>query len=78
MAIAVAEEARGDIYGIAAACRAHGLCHTATLIEVGVLTGSVRFHNLRKLWAIPGVIAVELEAGSQTQVMGEVHPPGAE
>jgi hypothetical protein len=61
VAVAVAEDARGRIYEVAAACRALGLEHTSTLEDVGVLTGSVEFHDLPKLRAIPGVVAVELE-----------------
>ena len=59
--VAVADDARGRIYEGAAACRALGLEHTSTLADVGVLTGSVEFHDLPKLRAIPGVVAVELE-----------------
>jgi hypothetical protein len=61
VAVAVAEDACGRIYEIAAVCRALGLEHTSTLADVGVLTGSVGFHDLPKLRAIPGVVAVELE-----------------
>ena len=61
VAVAVAEDARGRIYEVAAACRALGLEHTSTLAGIGVLTGSVEFHDLPKLRAIPGVVAVELE-----------------
>jgi hypothetical protein len=67
VAVAVAEDARGCIYEVAAACRALGLEHTATLTEVGVLTGLVEFQNLAKLWAVPGVIAVEVERGFQAR-----------
>ena len=61
VAVAVAEDARGRIYEVAAACRALGLEHTSTLADIGVLTGSVEFHDLPKLRAIPDVVAVELE-----------------
>ena len=61
VAVAVAEDACGRIYEVAAACRALGLEHTSTLADVGVLTGSVEFHDLPKLRAIPGILAVELE-----------------
>jgi len=61
VAVAVAEDACGRLYEVAAACRALGLEHTSTLEDVGVLTGSVEFHDLPKLRAIPGVVAVELE-----------------
>src|SRR3984893_2648480 len=61
VAVAVAEDACGRIYEVAAACRALGLEHTSTLADVGVLTGSVEFHDLPKLRAIPDVVAVELE-----------------
>jgi hypothetical protein len=66
VAVAVAEDARDCIYEIAAACRALGLDHTATLTSVGVLTGSVEFAALAKFWAIPGVVAVEVERRSQS------------
>jgi hypothetical protein len=61
VAVAVADDARSCIYEIAAACRAVGFDHTATLTTVGVLTGSVEFEKLANLWAIPGVVAVEVE-----------------
>jgi hypothetical protein len=61
VAVAVAEDARGRIYEVAAACRALGLEHTSTLADIGILTGSVEFHDLPKLRAIPGILAVELE-----------------
>jgi hypothetical protein len=60
VAVAVADEARGCIYEVAAACRALGFDHTATLTAVGVLTGSVEFEKLARLWAVPGVLAVEV------------------
>lgn len=66
VAVAVAEDARDYIYEVAAACRALGLDHTATLTSVGVLTGSVEFATLAKLWAVPGVIAVEVERRLQS------------
>ena len=61
VAVAVADEAQSRIYEVAAACRALGLDHSATLAMVGVLTGSMEFEDLAKLWAIPGVLAVEVE-----------------
>jgi len=61
VAIAIADEAQGRIYEVAAACRALGLDHTATLALVGVLTGSVESDDLAKLLAVPGVLAVEFE-----------------
>jgi precorrin-6B methylase 2 len=60
VAVAVAEDARGRIYEVVAACRALGLQHTATLTDIGVVTGSVEYGTLRRLWAVPGVVAVEL------------------
>lgn len=68
VAVAVAEDARVCIYEVAAACRALGLDHTATLTEVGVLTGSVELDSVAKLWAVPGVVAVEVECESQAQI----------
>lgn len=66
VAVAVSDDARGWINEVAAACRALGLSHTATLAGVGVLTGSVELSNLRKLWAVTGVVAVEVEAGFES------------
>lgn len=61
VAVAVADDAQDRIYEVAAACRALGLDHTATLAVVGVLTGSMEYRDLRRLWAVPGVLAVEVE-----------------
>jgi hypothetical protein len=70
VAIAIAESARDRIYEIAAACRALGLEHTSTLTDVGVLLGSVELNHLLGLWAVPGVVAVELERGSRVSEPG--------
>jgi hypothetical protein len=70
VAVAVADDAQGRIYEVAAACRALGLDHTATLAVVGVLTGSVDSSDLPKLWAVPGVLAVEFEDEYQSEVIG--------
>jgi hypothetical protein len=72
VAVAVADEARSCIYEVAAACRALGLDHTATLTIVGVLTGSVELGNLPKLCAVSGVVAVEIES-AQAPATGMVH-----
>jgi len=61
VAVAVTDDAQDRIYEVAAACRALGLDHTATLAVVGVLTGSMEYRDLRRLWAVPGVLAVEVE-----------------
>ena len=61
VAVAVADDAQDRIYEVAAACRALGLDQTATLAMVGVLTGSMEYRDLRRLWAVPGVLAVEVE-----------------
>ena len=68
VAVAVADEARGLINEVAAACRALGLDHTATLAGVGVLTGSVEVGDVRKLWTVSGVVAVEVAGGFQRPV----------
>ena len=68
VAVAVADEARGLINQVAAECRALGLDHTATLTGVGVLTGSVELGDVRKLWTVSGVVAVEVAAGSQRPI----------
>lgn len=70
VAVVVADDARDCIYEVAAACRALGLDHTATLTSVGVLTGSVESAALVKLWAIPGVVAVEVERRFQPCITG--------
>jgi hypothetical protein len=61
VAIAVTESARDRIHEIAAACGELGLRHTATLGSIGVLIGSVGLCDLRRLWSIPEVIAIEVE-----------------
>jgi hypothetical protein len=61
VAVAVADDARICIFEVAAACRALGFEHTATLTTVGILTGSVEFDRLADLRAVPGVVAVEVE-----------------
>ena len=73
VAVAVADEARGCIYEVAAACRALGMDHTATLTIVGVLTGSVELNNLGKLCAVSGVVAVEIESAFQTLITEMLH-----
>lgn len=61
VAVAVAEDARGRLCEVAADCRALGLQHTATLATVGILIGSMDSDDLARLWAVPGVLAVELK-----------------
>jgi hypothetical protein len=63
VAVAVTDDAQGRIYEVAAACRALGLVHRATLTLVGVLTGSVESADLGKLRKVPGVLTVEVEYG---------------
>ena len=70
VAVAVADDAQGRIYEVAAACRALGLDHTATLAGVGLLTGSMESGELAKLLAIPGVLMVEVEHESWSGVAG--------
>ena len=59
VAIAVAGEAHGRLYEVAAICRGLGFGHTATLSDVGVLRGSVELEALAALRAVPGVLGVE-------------------
>ena len=66
VAVAVEDEAQGSIYEVAAACRALGLDHMATLTAVGVLTGSMESNQLARLLAVPGVLAVEVEWEART------------
>jgi hypothetical protein len=68
VAVAVADDARSCIYEVAAACRARGFDHTATLTLVGVLTGSVDFEKLAILRAVPGVVAVEVECKFPSEI----------
>jgi hypothetical protein len=68
VAVAVADEAQASIYEVAAACRALGLDHTGTLAMVGVLTGSMESNELAKLRAVPGVLAVEVEFKSRSEI----------
>jgi hypothetical protein len=76
VAVAVDDDAQGRIYEVAAACRAHGLDHTATLTLVGVLTGSMESEDLAKLWTIPGVLAVEVECEFQSEITGRAQRCG--
>jgi hypothetical protein len=76
VAVAVADDAQGRIYEVAAACRALGLAHTATLAVVGVLTGSMESADLVKLWAVPGVLAVEVESELRAGITGRTHCRG--
>jgi len=73
IAVAVADDARGRIYEIAAACRALGLHHSATLARVGVLTGSMESDDLVRLWAVPGILAIEVERGFRWETTGRTH-----
>jgi hypothetical protein len=61
IAVAVADDARGRLYEVAAACRALGLDHTGTHAGAGLLTGSIESGGLARLLAIPGVLTVEIE-----------------
>jgi hypothetical protein len=70
VAVAVSDEAQSRIYEIAAACRAVGLRHSATLATVGLLTGSVEPDDLKGLLAVPGVLAVEVESAFQSEAIG--------
>lgn len=74
VAVAVAEDARGHLHEVAAACRALGLRHTATLVAVGVLVGSVEARDLRRLWAVPGVLAVEVKRDVRQAITVSRHP----
>jgi len=62
IAIAVAEEQRDFLHEIAASCRALGFTHTTTLAEIGLFLGSAELHDLPRLAAVPGVVAVERQA----------------
>ena len=72
VAVAVAEEARERLYEIAAACRALGLQHTATLEAIGVLVGSMEPGELVRLWAVPGVLAVEVKRDYRRAIIAKM------
>jgi hypothetical protein len=72
VAVAVADEAQGRIHEVAAACRALGLDHSATLAMVGVLTGSINSDELEKLLYVPGVLAVEVEREFRSAITGRI------
>ncbi len=74
VAVAIADEAQASIYEVAAACRALGLDHKATLTAIGVLTGSMESDGLARLRAVPGVLAVEV-AGNFGAVLSGTTPP---
>ena len=74
VAVAVADDACSCIYEVAAACRALGFDHTATLTMVGVLTGSMEFEKLASLWAVPGVLAVEVECDVASRITARAQP----
>ena len=78
VAVAVAEDARGRLNEVAAACGALGLQHTATLATVGVLTGSMEARDLARLWGVPGVLAVEVKSDLRLPITGETHRRGRE
>ena len=72
VAVVLADDARGRIDEVAAACRAFGLDHTVTLAAVGLLTGSMESGDLPKLSTIPGVLMVEVEDESGSGVPGRI------
>lgn len=72
VAVAVTDDAQSRIYEVAAACRALGLDHTATLPAVGLVTGSMESGELAKLLAIPGVLMVEVEDESGSGIDGRI------
>ena len=76
VAVAIADSARTHIYEVAAACRAAGLAHTATLSEVGLLMGSVLAGDLVRLRHVPGVLTVELERRLQLRQLESVRGAG--
>ena len=73
VAVALEDDAQGRIYEVAAACRALGLDHTATIAAVGVLTGSMESRELAKLLAIPGVLTVEVENQFWSGITAKIH-----
>ena len=73
IAVAVADNARGRIYEVAAACQAVGLDHTVMLAGIGLLTGSMESRYLAKLLAIPGILMVEVKHEFQSETSGRIH-----
>ena len=73
VAVAVADDARGRIYEVAAACRAVGLDLTVTLAGVGLLTGSMESRDLTRLLVIPGVLMVEVKHESQPGIAARIN-----
>ena len=73
VAVAVADDARGRIYEVAAACRAVGLDDAVTLAEIGLLTGSMESRDLAKLLAVPGVLMVEIKHGFHPGTAARAH-----
>jgi hypothetical protein len=79
VAVAISDDAQGQIYEIAAACRAAGLHHSATLAMVGLFTGSVESGDLEELLAVPGVLAVEVEYAGRSEITWRARwPEGAD
>jgi hypothetical protein len=76
VAVAVADDAQNRIHEVAAACRAAGLRHSATLAMVGLFTGSVEADDLKELLAVPGVLAVEVEYVGRSEITGRGRWPG--
>lgn len=74
VAVAVAEDAQERLYEVAAACRALGLQHTATLAAVGVLIGSMEACDLMRLWGVPGVLTVEVKRDSRMLITEKMQP----
>jgi len=73
VAVAVADDARGRIYDVAAACRAVGFNPSVTLAGVGLLTGSMESRDLGKLLAVPGVLMVEVKHEFQSGMAARIH-----
>jgi hypothetical protein len=61
VALAVAENACRRTDEIARSCVAVGLRLTAALPGIGVIVGSIEPGELRRLWSVPDVIAIEVE-----------------
>jgi hypothetical protein len=51
-----------------------GLEHTATLAAVGVLIGSMEARDLASLWAVPGVLAVEVKRDLRRSITVGMQP----
>jgi hypothetical protein len=63
VAIAVSDDALGQVDEVIRACRALGFRSDTTLTGVGVFTGVIRADCVSALRSVPGIAAVEPQRG---------------